>query len=811
MRVAAATDELHRRLRRPRAQALRADPRRRLRARLERHRLGRRRASGSAGSPARPARSRGSTPSITPRTSRSTSPSIGCDVLLCSPYKFCGPHLGIGYLRAEAAERWRPYKARPSSSSPLGRRFETGTLPYELLAGFRATIAYLDSLGGLEVLRDYERDARRAASSASLPDERPALRPATWSAACRRSCSTSRASTAKTAAHALAERGIGVWYADNWYCVGARATGCPPPSLRVGLIHYNTAAEVDRLLDGARGPLITVDRFDAVIVGSGINSLACGALLARAGWSVCVLERNDWLGGAIKTAEITEPGFHHDVFSCLAPALGRRRCARGLLGDDLAARGLEYLNTELPDRHRLPGRRGRLPAAHGRRERRRARPACRRATAPRGRRCSTASCRTPTSRSACSAPSSGRERASRSRRRAARRLGRRGVAEFSGNVLVSSRDWLEETFASERAHGLLAPWVLHTGLGPDAAASGFMTQVIAVAIQEGGMPVPKGGGARLVDALVRLIEDNGGTCRTGAEVESIVVRDGAAEGVRTAGGETVGAERGRDRERHADPALRAAARQPTGPVADAGRRFRYGRAEMQIHFALSEPPRWDGDERLGEDGDRPRHPRSRRRLARRQRGRARPAARRGDGRVRPAARGRPEPRARGEGNAVDPAPGASLAREGRRGRRARRRRRHLDGGAARAVRRPDPGAARGAHPEPERRSSAHCPVAGRPAGGEPEPPPRRPLRRARSRSTRTSSGARSRRGRGTARRSTGSGTSAPAPGRARGSARAPGTIVALELLKAPASPSDPAAVPPPPLQVARTTVGRSLF
>src|SRR5581483_733456 len=93
--------------------------------------------------------------------------------------------------------------------------------------------------------------------------------------------------------------------------------------------------------------------------------------------------------------------------------------------------------------------------------------------------------------------------------RALRRLGRRGVAELSGRMLITSRDWLTETFASERAHGLLAPWVLHTGLGPDAAASGFMTQVIAVAVELGGMPVPKGGGARLADALVRLIQDSG--------------------------------------------------------------------------------------------------------------------------------------------------------------------------------------------------------------------------------------------------------------------------------------------------------------
>ncbi len=88
-------------------------------------------------------------------------------------------------------------------------------------------------------------------------------------------------------------------------------------------------------------------RFDAVLIGSGINSLACAALLARDGWSVCVLERNDWFGGAVKTAELTVPGFHHDVFSAWHPLwVGGQ--AHALLGDDLASRGLEYLNTELP-------------------------------------------------------------------------------------------------------------------------------------------------------------------------------------------------------------------------------------------------------------------------------------------------------------------------------------------------------------------------------------------------------------------------------------------------------------------------------
>ena len=86
--------------------------------------------------------------------------------------------------------------------------------------------------------------------------------------------------------------------------------------------------------------------------------------------------------------------------------------------------------------------------------------------------------------------------------KAVRRLGREGARDFTGKLLVSARDWLEEAFVSERAHGLLAPWVLHTGLGPDAAASGYMAQVIAVAVQEGGMPIPRGGGQKLADALV---------------------------------------------------------------------------------------------------------------------------------------------------------------------------------------------------------------------------------------------------------------------------------------------------------------------
>src|SRR5438874_7617096 len=270
--------------------------------------------------------------------------------------------------------------------------------------------------------------------------------------------------------------------------------------------------------------------YDAVVVGSGVNSLACAALLARAGWRVCVLERNDWLGGAIHTAELTRPGYRHDVFSAWHP-LWVGGAAHAQLGDELAARGLEYLNTELPTATAFPDGSAAFllrtaegnalelgPEWPGVLER-----------------------FFPNADLAFGVlgtelwSSSGLAFAGK----AMRRLGRTGFASFVGELLQTSRDWLEQTFESPRAHGLLAPWVLHTGLGPDAAASGFMTQVIAVAIQEGGMPIPRGGGARLGDGLEQLIRNHDGVCETRRDVELDPIRRREAGRVHIAVGKMV--------------------------------------------------------------------------------------------------------------------------------------------------------------------------------------------------------------------------------------------------------------------------------
>src|SRR4051812_2372291 len=331
--------------------------------------------------------------------------------------------------------------------------------------------------------------------------------------------------------------------------------------------------------------------YDVIVVGSGVNGLACSALLARAGKRVALLERNDWFGGAIKTEELTEPGFKHDVFSAWHP-LWVGGAAHAQLGDDLAQRGLEYLNTDHPTATLFPDGYAAflLRTAEGN-------------THELGEEWPGVLERFfPNADLAFGVL--GTELWGRAglglALKAYRRLGRTGTAAFSGELLQTSRDWLTQTFASERAHGLLAPWVLHTGLGPDAATSGFMTQVIAVAVQEGGMPIPRGGGAKLPEALVQLIRDHGGTAELNQDVERVLVESGRAVGVRTTEGETYTASDAvicsvTPTQLYAR--LLADADVPQ-PVADAAKRFRYGRSEMQIHFALSEPVRWEGDERL---------------------------------------------------------------------------------------------------------------------------------------------------------------------------------------------------------------------
>jgi cysteine desulfurase family protein (TIGR01976 family) len=175
--------------------------------------------------------------------------AIGADVLICSPYKFCGPHLGIAFGRTEVIERWRPYKARPAPTSPLGRSFETGTQTYELLAGFNATIDYLDSIGGFAAIIPYERELGQRFLD-GLGDAVTVYGLPTMAGRVPTFLVNVAGVAAADVARQLAAEQIGVWAHDSWYSLNLyRRLGYEDQSVRIGFIHYNTPDEVDRLLE----------------------------------------------------------------------------------------------------------------------------------------------------------------------------------------------------------------------------------------------------------------------------------------------------------------------------------------------------------------------------------------------------------------------------------------------------------------------------------------------------------------------------------------------------------------------------------
>jgi cysteine desulfurase family protein (TIGR01976 family) len=174
--------------------------------------------------------------------------AIGADVLLCSPYKFCGPHLGIAYGRAEVTERWRPYKARPSAMNPLGRRFATGTMPYELLAGFNAALEYLESIGGFPAIVPYERELGER-FMAGISDAVTVYGLPTMEGRVPTFLVNVDGVAAAPDAARRADQQIGVWAHDSWYSLNLyKRLGYEHEAVRIGFIHYNTADEVDRLV-----------------------------------------------------------------------------------------------------------------------------------------------------------------------------------------------------------------------------------------------------------------------------------------------------------------------------------------------------------------------------------------------------------------------------------------------------------------------------------------------------------------------------------------------------------------------------------
>ena len=172
--------------------------------------------------------------------------AAGVDVLLCSPYKFFGPHLGLFYGRRDVLERWRPYKVRPAPDEPLAHRFETGTQAHEAFAGVVAAVEYVESVGWDAIVAHERALGQRFLDGLSGAIELYGLRGVEGRTPTF--ALNVRSRSPFDAARVLAERDIAVW-AGNYYAVEVmKRLGLHEGAVRVGFVHYNTAGEVDRLL-----------------------------------------------------------------------------------------------------------------------------------------------------------------------------------------------------------------------------------------------------------------------------------------------------------------------------------------------------------------------------------------------------------------------------------------------------------------------------------------------------------------------------------------------------------------------------------
>ena len=178
--------------------------------------------------------------------------ALGTDFLVCSPYKFFGPHLGLLYGRRDLLESLAAYKVRPAPNEAPGK-WETGTLPGESLAGLLATFGYLEWLG-----ETYGASLARRALTA-LGDV-PGLKlrgivdPGRLAERVPTFAFTLEGHSPREVATELGRRGIATWDGDYYAYELIRALGLAESGgmVRVGFVHYNTPAEIDRLVEALR-------------------------------------------------------------------------------------------------------------------------------------------------------------------------------------------------------------------------------------------------------------------------------------------------------------------------------------------------------------------------------------------------------------------------------------------------------------------------------------------------------------------------------------------------------------------------------
>jgi phytoene dehydrogenase-like protein len=335
--------------------------------------------------------------------------------------------------------------------------------------------------------------------------------------------------------------------------------------------------------------------YDVAIIGAGHNALVAAAYLARAGWSVLVAERAPHPGGAVRSAELTRPGFIHDVFATnMNLFLGSPVMAE--LGDELARHGLTFAASAHPFANVFPDGRG-LRIQQGRDETLAELERHDPGDAVGWRELDALYERiSPALFALYGSRLDGRSLADL----AARQLPGLAVTQLARVLLSSTRELAETYLHSPEARALLACWGMHLDFGPDVSGGAMFPFLEAFTDMRTGISLARGGASKLVEALVALAAESGAELRTEAEVARVTVSGGRAAGVELASGERIAARQaviaGVAPQQLYGRLLEAAG--VSERLRRAANRYRYGPGTMMLHLALSGPPRWTAGEDL---------------------------------------------------------------------------------------------------------------------------------------------------------------------------------------------------------------------
>jgi len=339
------------------------------------------------------------------------------------------------------------------------------------------------------------------------------------------------------------------------------------------------------------------NEYDAVIVGAGVNSLACAVHLGAKGWRVGVFEQAGNPGGAVKTLELTSPGFRHD-WAAMNLSLFAGSGFFKTYGEDLIGHGLEFAPASncfasVFDNGKWLG------VSTGAGETRARIAAFSEADAKAwDQLCADF----PGTAEYVFALLGNPMQMHIQGKLLAKALFRKGfswTADLVRFLLSSPRKWLSETFESDYVRATMATWGMHLDFAPDMAGGAVFPYLESMANQNFGMVIGKGGADTLTRALVAKIKASGGEMHCGKRVSRVVREGGKAVGIELEDGSKIKAKRAVIAN-VAPSGLMNLLDGKSGDAAFDGKMVKFAHAPgtMMIHLALDGLPDWSASEEL---------------------------------------------------------------------------------------------------------------------------------------------------------------------------------------------------------------------